>query len=59
MDCFLSIHLYDPLDVQKQQLVLAHGEKSEGNTKYDLNPITQKTVHYPDNSISTYKKKNR
>ena len=42
-------YLNDALNIQKQKLVFAKSKKSESHPKYNLDAVTQKTVHYPDN----------
>ena len=41
----------DALNIQKQKLMFAQSQESESQAKYNLDAVTQKTVHYPDNNI--------
>ena len=51
----IIVHIFifyfdDALYIQKQKLVFAQSQESEGQAKYNLDAVTQKTVHYPDNN---------
>ena len=46
----LIFYFDDALYIQEQKLMFSQSKESESQAKYNLDTVTQKTVHYPDNN---------
>ena len=47
---YCYVYLDDTFNVQEEKLVFSQSQESECNAKYNLDAVTQKTVHYPDDN---------